>query len=129
MAQKINVVLVDDIDGSEASETVRFALDGTHYEVDLNEDHASELREVLGGYVNVARWAGGKRRRTATKKAVARKRATKKAAAKKGTAKKSTGSSRASDREVREWARGQGLTVGEKGPVKRAIFEQYAAAH
>ena len=47
MAQKVNVLLVDDIDGSDADETIEFGLDGTHYEIDLNSDHAQELREQL----------------------------------------------------------------------------------
>ena len=40
MAQKVNVILIDDIDGSEATETVSFGLDGTQYEMDLNLQHA-----------------------------------------------------------------------------------------
>jgi Lsr2 len=40
VARKVNVLLVDDIDGSDAVETVSFGLDGTHYEIDLNSDHA-----------------------------------------------------------------------------------------
>jgi Lsr2 len=44
MAQKVSVLLVDDIDGSDAHETIKFGLDGTHYEIDLNSDHAQELR-------------------------------------------------------------------------------------
>ena len=51
MAQKVNVILVDDIDGSDAAETVSFGLDGTQYEIDLNSGHAQELREQLDLYV------------------------------------------------------------------------------
>jgi Lsr2 len=32
----VNVFLVDDINGSDAEETIGFSLDGTHYEIDLN---------------------------------------------------------------------------------------------
>ena len=45
MAQKTQIILVDDIDGSEATQTVTFALDGVNYEIDLNDDHAAALRE------------------------------------------------------------------------------------
>ena len=45
MAQHIFVSLVDDIDGSEADETVQFALDGVTYEIDLSAENAEELRE------------------------------------------------------------------------------------
>jgi hypothetical protein len=47
MAKKTVVLLEDDIDGSEATETLSFALDGSEYEIDLNEGHAKELREAL----------------------------------------------------------------------------------
>jgi hypothetical protein len=55
MAQKVSVLLVDDIDGSDADETIQFGLDGTHYEIDLNSDHAGELRGQLQRYVKAAR--------------------------------------------------------------------------
>ena len=48
MAQKVQTLLVDDIDGSAADGTVRFGLDGTDYEIDLNSDHAQALRDALG---------------------------------------------------------------------------------
>ena len=47
MAQKVQVLLVDDLDGGEASETVTFALDGTSYEIDLSGKNADELRDVF----------------------------------------------------------------------------------
>jgi hypothetical protein len=47
MAKKTVVLLEDDIDGSEATGTLSFALDGSDYEIDLNEGHAKELREGL----------------------------------------------------------------------------------
>ena len=47
MAQKIQVVLIDDIDGGDADETVRFSLDGTHYEIDLSASNAARLRNAL----------------------------------------------------------------------------------
>ncbi len=59
MAQKTTVQLVDDIDGSEAEETVSFALDGSRYEVDLSAEHASSLREALSTYIVAARRAEG----------------------------------------------------------------------
>ena len=44
MAQKIQTLFIDDLDGSDAEGTVRFGLDGAEYEIDLNAGHASELR-------------------------------------------------------------------------------------
>ena len=62
MAQKVNIVLIDDIDGSDAVETVTFGLDGTSYEIDLNKKNAAALRDALAGYVGNARKVTGSRR-------------------------------------------------------------------
>ena len=40
---------------AEADETVRFAIDGTNYEIDLTTRHATELRAALNVYVGAAR--------------------------------------------------------------------------
>jgi hypothetical protein len=50
MAQKVQTLFVDDLDGSEAEGTVRFGLDGTEYEIDLNAKHARQLRDTLPRY-------------------------------------------------------------------------------
>jgi hypothetical protein len=55
MAQKTLVTKVSDLDGSEASETVRFALDGTEYEIDLTPRQAQEMRESLAQFTGRAR--------------------------------------------------------------------------
>ncbi|MGW1680157.1 histone-like nucleoid-structuring protein Lsr2 [Saccharopolyspora sp. NPDC002376] len=55
MAERIQVELVDDIDGSPANHTVTFALDGVTYEIDLNDEHAQELRAIITRYVEAAR--------------------------------------------------------------------------
>ena len=55
MAQKIQTLLVDDIDGSEAEGTVRFGLDGAEYEIDLSAEHALALRDALAQYAGAAR--------------------------------------------------------------------------
>jgi hypothetical protein len=65
VAQKIQTLFIDDLDGSAAEGTVRFGLDGTEYEIDLNEEHAKELREALARYAGAARRASGAARRPA----------------------------------------------------------------
>ncbi|MGJ9373059.1 histone-like nucleoid-structuring protein Lsr2 [Nesterenkonia sp. CF4.4] len=55
MAQRVEVVLVDDLDGSEAKETVSFGLDARYYEIDLSEEHIKELRETLKQYIRKGR--------------------------------------------------------------------------
>src|ERR1700733_9318082 len=65
MAQKIQTLFIDDIDGGEADGTVRFSLDGTEYEIDLNARHTDELRTTLKSYIEHGRKVGGSARRAA----------------------------------------------------------------
>ncbi|WP_341926991.1 Lsr2 family protein [Nocardioides psychrotolerans] len=108
MAQKVNIVLVDDLDGSEADETVSFALDGTSYEIDLTDKHAAALREALAGYVGHARKVGSGARR-----------AKKAAAAGLGP----------SAREVRDWARSNGFDVPDRGRIPAEVRTAFDAAN
>src|SRR5699024_1154779 len=55
MAERIQVELVDDLDGSPAQSTVTFALDGVTYEIDLNDRNAGQLRSLLDWYIKKAR--------------------------------------------------------------------------
>ncbi|QCW49685.1 Lsr2 family protein [Nocardioides dongxiaopingii] len=110
MAQKVNIILVDDIDGSEATETVTFGLDGASYEIDLNDDHAQELREALAGYVGNARRVAGSRR-----------------GPRKSSAPADTGGTSAA--EVRDWARSNGFDVPERGRIPGAVREAFDAAN
>lgn len=104
MAQKVSVVLVDDIDESEASETVNFALDGREYEIDLNDAHATELRDALAPFIGHARKVSGRRRSRAA----------------------SNGPSPA---DIRAWARENGFEVPDRGRVSTEVREAYLAAH
>ena len=107
MAQKVNIVLVDDLDGSEATETVTFGLDGTTYEIDLNDANAASLREALSGYVGHARKVTGGTRR----------------------GRKSGGGSSSNTKDVREWAKAQGMEVSERGRISSDVQRAYDAAH
>ena len=107
MAQRIQTLLIDDLDGSEATGTVRFGLDGTEYEIDLSAAHGDELRKALESYLVHARRTGG------TARSAARGR---RASATVDTAK------------VREWAKGQGIEVKDRGRVPADVVEQYKAA-
>ncbi|CAM3046940.1 Lsr2 family protein [Saccharomonospora xinjiangensis] len=111
MAQKVLVSLVDDLDGSEAEETVEFGLDGVNYEIDLSAENAEELRDALAQYVEHARRAGG-RKRTSAKSAV-----------------KAPARSAAVDREqnqaIRAWARKNGFEVSDRGRIPSEVVEAY----
>ena len=61
MAQQVQVLLVDDIDGGKAAETVSFSLDGVSYEIDLSAKNAAKLRDALSTWVGHARRSGGRR--------------------------------------------------------------------
>ena len=117
MAQRVNVVLVDDIDGSDAAETVTFGLDGAQYEIDLSAGNADKLREALATYVGHGRRAGGRRRSSG------------------GGSGRSSGSRSAaasggpSAADVRAWARENGWDVPERGRVSSEVREAYDAAH
>ena len=108
MAQRVNIVLVDDIDGSDATETVAFGLDGSSYEIDLNDKNAAKLRDALATYVGHARKVSTGRRTRSTAKAVA------------------TG---ASAKEIRDWARSNGHDVPDRGRVSADVREAYDKAH
>jgi hypothetical protein len=62
VAQKVQTLFIDDLDGSTAEGTVCFGLDGTEYEIDLNAENTQALRDALARYVSAARRAGGTRR-------------------------------------------------------------------
>src|SRR5690349_19040673 len=65
VAQKVQTLFIDDLDGSTAEGTVRFGLDGTEYEIDLNAGHAKQLRDALAAYVRAGRRVSGGSRRPA----------------------------------------------------------------
>ncbi len=115
MAQRVNVVLVDDLDGGDAAETVSFALDGVDYEIDLSEKHAGELRNALSLYIGHGRRTGGRRRKSPAGGSA-------RAAASAATAGPSAS-------EIRAWARENGWEVPERGRVAAEVREAYAAAH
>ena len=112
MAQKVHIVLEDDLDGSPASETVSFGLDGKSYEIDLNEKNAAKLRDVLSGYVGAARSVGTARR-----------------GRKGGSSGSSATNLGPSAREVRDWARSNGHDVPDRGRIPSDVRAAFEAAH
>ena len=120
MTQRVNVVLVDDIDGNDASETVTFALDGVEYEIDLSEENARKLREAFSLYTGHARRTGG-RRRSGTSSGGGEQKSSR--------SRGGASSDGPSASEIREWARANGHTVPDRGRVSAEVREAYAAAH
>jgi hypothetical protein len=104
MAKRIKTILVDDIDGSTADETVAFSLDGINYEIDLNADHAAQLRGAVKEWAAHARKTGGKRQRGAK-------------------------AGQQQNAEIRGWAQANGYQVSTRGRLSAEIVAAYNAAH
>ena len=109
MAQRHFVRLVDDLTGADADETVSFALDGAAYEIDLTEENAQRLREILAVYVsNGRRSASGTRR---------------------GDVRRTTRADREQTAAIRKWARSNGFEIGDKGRIPTHVVDAYNTAH
>lgn len=105
MAQKIQTLFIDDIDGGAAQGTVRFGLDGTDYEIDLSSKHSDELRGILADYIAHARKTGGPTRRA--------------------TAPGGRKASAIDTVAVRTWAKENGYDIKERGRVPADIVAKY----
>jgi hypothetical protein len=111
MAQKVQTLLIDDLDGGEAEGTVRFALDGTDYEIDLSAKHSEALRKALAPYLSAARRAPGSVTR---RPGQSRRRA--------------SSTSGPDPTAVREWAKSQGIEVKDRGRVPSELVAKFQAA-
>jgi hypothetical protein len=110
MARTTIVKILDDLDGSEAAETVQFGLDGVLHEIDLSEGNAKELRGILSPYIEAGRQqAGGARVRMQSSGTTVLQR-------------------RKESQAIREWARGQGKGVAERGRIPQEIVDEYRRA-
>lgn len=110
MAQKVQIVLEDDIDGGEATQTVTFAVDGTSYEIDLNDANAEKLRAAVAPFVGHARKVTGAARRGRRSGAAA-------------------GAGGTSAKEIRDWARSNGHTVPDRGRIPAEVRAAFEAAN
>jgi nucleoid-associated protein Lsr2 len=104
MATKVLRTLQDDIDGSDAIETVRFALDGVEWEIDLSERNANRLRNSLSDFMAHGRKVGGKRER------------------------KPVSSNEIDARVIRQWAETNGIEISSRGRIPAEVVERYRSA-
>src|SRR5262249_14779022 len=104
MAQKVTVVLEDDLTGGPAEQTVQFAFDGTDYEIDLSATNAAAVGEQFAPYLEHARRPG----RASSRRTVA---------------------NRQRSGDIRAWANEHGLAVNERGRIPVSVVEQYQAAN
>jgi hypothetical protein len=98
------VLLEDDVDGSEADETIEFGIDGTTYAIDLSDSNAKKLRGALDGYITKARKVSGKR----------------------STSRKA--SYGVDLKAVRAWAASNGIELSTRGRVPASVLQQYRSA-
>ena len=106
MAQKVSVVLEDDLTGGPAVQTIRFAFEGTDYEIDLNAKNAARFGKQLAPYLEHARRAGRAHSRRSGRIAANRQRSG----------------------DIRAWAKEHGLAVSERGRIPASVVEQYDAS-
>ncbi|GAB3444873.1 Lsr2 family protein [Streptomonospora sediminis] len=109
MSRKVEVLLVDDLDGGTADESVEFGIDGKSYQIDLSSANAKKLREALSPYLSGARKTSQTSRRGQGRR-------------------KGAGSSRRAA-EIRSWAKQAGKSVNDRGRIPAEIVAEYEAAH
>jgi hypothetical protein len=105
MATKVLTTLQDDIDGSNATQTIQFALDGIEYEIDVSDRNANRLRNSLDEFITHGRKIGGRR-----------------------TPKKTASAGQVDTKAVRAWAQSNGIEVNTRGRIAAEIVERYRAA-
>ena len=110
MAQKHIVRLIDDLTGTEAAETVTFALDGAKYEIDLSAENAAKLRETLSIYI-----ANGRR--------------SSRSAARAGAPRRGSRADHEQTAAIRAWARSNGFRIGDKGRIPTHVIDAYNASN
>lgn len=112
MAKQTTVRLVDDIDGSEAGESVDFVIDGRSYEIDLSAANSARLREALAPFISAARRTTRRSSSAATSPAPSR-----------------PSSDRELNQAIREWALKEGIKISERGRIAANVLEAYHASH
>jgi hypothetical protein len=107
VAQRTQILYVDDIDGSEAEGTVRFGLEGVDYEIDLNKKHAEQFAAAIGPFIEAARKVSPAKR----------------------AAVRNARPVRHDQSDVRAWARSQGLKISDRGRIPADVLARYESAH
>jgi hypothetical protein len=116
MAKQTTVRFVDDLDGSEASGTFDFSLEGRNYQIDLSDKNADKLRTALTPFIEAARKAGGRGSRRRSRQASREEEA------------RPARSGREETAAIRQWAREHGHEISNRGRIPKAVLEAYQAA-
>jgi len=113
MAQRI--VLTDDLDGSEATQTVNYTIDGQEYEIDLSEENVQQFHEALEPFVSKSREV---ERQTPTSRR-----------GKGDGRRRNTSGGRDDIPQIRAWAEANGHEVSARGRIKKEVIDAYDEAH
>lgn len=105
MATKTTTVLIDDIDGTEASKSITFSYEGTNYSIDLNDANAKSFSDALKPYVKVASIIGARRSTSGAPK-----------------------SDKAELAAAREWLNENGHPVSSRGRIASELMDLYRAS-
>lgn len=114
MAKQVITTILDDLDGSEADESVTFALDGVGYEIDLSGKHASELRTFLATYMDAGTRTGRVDGRYAQ---VSKYTST--------ATKVQDLASRDYNQKVRLWAQQNGWPLSDRGRIPQTVVDAF----
>ncbi len=117
MARQITERLIDDLDGSDATQTVEFAYKGKSYTLDLNDNNASDFEDALAPYIAAAGKAGGAQ---GSRGGRGRKR--------QDAASPGRSDADYSPKEVRAWAQANGVEVPARGRIPGKVIEQFKAS-
>ena len=112
MAKETITKLIDDLDGGEAHETVKFGLDGHSFEIDLSTKNATKLRNALAQYVDYGTRVSGRSVTIGGRSASARGRG-------------GAVAEREQNKAIRTWAQRKGIAVAPRGRIKHEVVEQY----
>jgi hypothetical protein len=117
MAKKTQIVLIDDIDGGEAGDTVTFGIDGHVYEIDLSLEHEKELREGIAKFVGAATRLGNWSLRSGRR------------GAEHASRRSPVGVNRERNKAIRDWAEQQGIEVSPRGRIAQDVVDKFDQAH
>ncbi len=117
MARQTIERLIDDLDGSDATQTVEFAYKGKSYTLDLNDNNASEFGDALAPYIAAATKAAGAQSRRGGR----------------GPQHQASGPRGGSDsgyspKDVRAWAQANGVEVPARGRIPGKVIDHFKAS-
>lgn len=113
MARNTIIQMTDDLDGSEATQSIEFSYRGKNYSVDLNDSNAADFDDALAPYIAAAEKAGG----TQSTRSSGRR-----------SSPKQRSSGDVDPKAVRAWAEANGVSISPRGRIKADVLEQYRSA-